>query len=150
MSLNSKIENISKSLNPNGTFKLSSYFKANVDSHDIESYNLPLIILDNEIIKDGQVMLNNSLQLNQRIVMRFLTQDDPLKTDIEREVIRQSMEDLALKVMVNIYQLDEVRILTGKQGFRLMPAFNVFSSDLTGVVLDINANENKIINWCES
>lgn len=150
MSLVTEIETIVKNISPDATFLLSSIFKANVKSFSINKKNLPLVIFENEIPKDVEVMKNANLQASTRIRLRFLTLDNPHKTDLEREEIRQAMEDIANRVMVRIFQLEEIRMIPATTNFkyRLTPLFNQFAKDLTGVMVEVTANENLIINWC--
>lgn len=149
MSLNSQIKSIVNNLSPDATYMLQSYFNANLESHGVELDKMPIVVLDNTITKDGQIMKNNNLQLNTRVVLRFLQLDDVSNTDEEREDIRQAMEDLALRVLVNMYQIENVRILTGNQSFRIIPVFNAFNTNLTGVMLEVSLNENVIISFCD-
>lgn len=150
MSLLTSIESIVKEIKPDATYRLSSYFKANAASYEIAKGNYPLIILDNELNKTVQIMKNANLQAETRIRMYFLSHDNtPHKTDLEREAIRQSMEDIANRVMVKIYQLDEVKIIgTANTTYTLQPMFNAFITGLMGVRAEMLSNEQLIINWC--
>ena len=80
--------------------------------------------------------------------MYFLNKDDANNTDQESEVIRQAMEDMADRVAVNIYQLEEVRP-SGNQTYRIAPLFHQFGTDLTGVELEMSVNYNSIVGFCK-
>lgn len=149
MSLVTDIKDIVKDIKPDSTFKLSSYFKANVNAHSIKKENLPYIVLDNEFKKTVQIMKNLNLQKLTRIRIYFLDLDKPHNTDEERETIRQSMEDIADRAMVRIFQLSYVRVVgTANQQYITEPVFNAFASQLSGVYAEMSANINELVNWC--
>lgn len=147
MSLVTDIETIVKDISPNCTFCLSSEFKANVLAHRLKKEHLPYIILDNELNKNVEIKKNANFIATTRIRIRFLDQDRPKKTDVEREEIRQSMEDIANRVMVRIFQLEEVRP-AGNQTYTLVPVFHYYAKDMTGVMAEMQTNINLQINWC--
>lgn len=150
MSLITDIKTIVKDIEPDCTYRLSSYFKAGVTSTNILSCKFPLIILDNELRKTTQIMKNANLQSEARIRIFFLSHDNtPHKTDLERETICQEMEDIANRVFVRIFQLDTVKAVNNSNPtFTVQRRFNAFATGLVGVVCEMLANEQNIINWC--
>lgn len=147
MSLITDIETICNAINPTGTFILSSKFKANRSAFDIASSAMPLIILDNELSKSGELKKNNNIQEDTRIVLSVLTLDEVFKTDSEQNTLIEAMEAIARRIIVNIYQLLYVRP-SGNQKYTLTPAFNVFASGLSGTIVDMKVNVNLVSNWC--
>lgn len=149
MSILTDIKEIVESVKPDSTYKFSSYFKANVKAHGIKKEELPYIIFDNELAKTAQIMKNANIQKDTRIRIYFLNLDNPKNDDEEREAIRLAMENIADRVMVRVYQLTDLRVIgTGNQVYRIDPVFNAFSTDLSGVVAEMQANFNNIVNWC--
>lgn len=150
MSLITDIQTIVKDIEPDCTYRLSSYFKAAVTSSQVKKYNYPLIILDNELPKNNEIMKNAKLQSEARIRIYFLSHDnDPHRTDLEREIICQEMEDIANRVFIRIFQLDEVKIVNNSNPkFTVQRVFNTFATGLIGVRGEMLANEQLLINWC--
>jgi hypothetical protein len=149
MSLVTDIQTIVTTLQPTCTFILSSKFKASRASFDIANAVFPLIILDNELSSDEEIMKNNAIQADNRIVLSFLLRDEVFNTDVQRDALVEEMKELARRTMVNIYRLPQVRIVgTGNQKYKLTPAFNVFATQLTGCIAEIRANETVMVEWC--
>lgn len=148
MSLITDIEAIVTGLYPDSTFILSSKFKANLKSFSIQSTELPLIVLDNELSKESEIKRNNNLIKSTRIVISVLDKDVSDNSDLESEAIREACEVIADRLAVNIYQILEVRP-AGLQKYKLTPAFHVFTTNLTGVILDINVNYNQVVEFCK-
>ena len=149
MSLITDIQGIITTLYPDATNILSSRFKANVASFDIESAELPLIIIDNELVKDVEIKINSNVQKGTRIVISVLQLDSLDNTDQQSETIRQAMEVIADRIAVNIYQLVAIRPIGDRQKYKLTPAFHVFNTNLTGVILDMVANYNEVVSFCK-
>ena len=146
MSLVSQITSIITGLYPDATFILSSVFHANKQSFDIETADMPLIVLDNELSKDAEIMLNNNVQKDTRVVISILNKDSFENSDLESDTIRQEMEDMGDRIAVNIYQLEEIRPI-GNQKYKITPAFHVYNTELTGAIIEMRANENTIVNF---
>ena len=147
MSVITDTTNIINQLYPDYTFVLSSKFQANVKSFFEDASNFPMIILDNELSKEGEIKKNNNVQKNSKIVITFLNLDSLDNTDAQSEVIRAAMEVLADKAAVQLYQLLPVRPIIGNQKYKLTPAFHIFNSNLTGVILEMLVNYNEIVNF---
>lgn len=149
MSLITKIENIVTALYPDATFILSSTFKASRKSFDLQNAEYPLIVLDNELEKNASIKQNNNVIKETRILISVLEKDSAYNTDAQRNSIVEDMEIIGDRLAVNIYQLEEVRPIS-EQKYKITPAFNVFTSQLSGVIIDIIANENIIVNFCKT
>ena len=148
MSFLTKISSIIATAYPAATFLLSSKFSANLQSYAVNTAAMPLIILNNELTVDAEIKKNNNIALNRRIVISFLNLDSVLNTDTDTEVIRDAMETMAIKIASIIWQLPEVVPSGGNQKFKITPAFHVFNTDLSGVILEMQTNENTISNIC--
>jgi hypothetical protein len=148
MSLITDINTIVTGLYPDATHILSSKFKANLKSFSVQSSELPLIILDNELTKEAEIKKNNNVQKLTRIVISVLNSDVSDNSDAESEAIREACEVIADRIAVNIYQLPEVRP-AGNMKYKLTPAFHVFTTNLTGVILDMQVNYNTVIEFCK-
>jgi hypothetical protein len=147
MSLITDIATLVNTLYPSATFILSSKFNANLASFSLTETQLPLIILDNELSKDSTIHKNANVQKDSRIVISVLDLDSAENSDLQSESIRQECEDIADRLAINILRLSEV-IPLSNQKYKTTPAFHVFSTNLTGVILDMRANENVVINFC--
>ena len=150
MSLITDIQTIITTLYPDATSILSSRFKANESSFDVETDDLPLIILDNELEKEAEIKINNNIQKNTKIIISVLQLDSLDNSDQESEVIRQAMEDIADRLAVNIYQLQAIRPINDTSRYKTTPMFHVFSTNLTGVALEMRANYNEIVSFCKT
>jgi hypothetical protein len=148
MSLASKISTIIQTAYPDATFILSSKFKANVASFDIPAAELPLIILNNELSAEAEIKKNNNISLNRRVVISFFALDSVENTDAQSFAIQESMEQIAVYIAAIIWQLPEIVPVGGNQKFKITPEFHVFNTNLTGVTLDMNANEITQSNIC--
>ena len=147
MSLTTKIKTIITTLYPDATYILSSKFKANIASFDLTTVQLPLIILDNELTKDAEIKKNNNIQKNHRLLISVLKADDTFNDDSETNVIQEECEEIADRIAVVIYQLDEIRPI-GNQKYKITPLFRVFNTGLSGVVIEMQVNENLVRPFC--
>ena len=147
MNLVSDIQTIITTLYPDATQILSSKFQANVTAFLTELTELPLIIIDNELSKVADIKKNNNVQKDSKILITFLNLDEAGNTDVQSDAIRSSMEAMADRVAVRIYQLIPCRLISGNQKYKLTPMFHVFSSNLTGVALEMQCNYNQIVNF---
>ncbi len=145
MSLITDIRTIITGLYPAATFTLSSKFHANTTAFLTQTTDLPLIILDNELSKTPSIQKNNNVLKDSRIVISFLNLDDFNNTAEQSEAIRQAMEDMADAVAVRIYQEISVRLTGNNQTYKTTPLFHVFSSNMTGVALEMNLKYNEVI-----
>lgn len=146
MSLIQDIKTISQNLYPDATYRLLSEFNTNEDIFFLESSELPIIVLNNKIIKNAEIKQNNNVIKDTRIQMYILKQDLDDYTDDQSEELRAACEVIADRIAVNIYQLLPVRP-TGNQRYTVDPEFNAFASDLTGVTLNMNINYNEVVNF---
>jgi len=146
MSLITDITSIITQLLPDATLVLSSKFSANYTAYFTETTELPLIVLDNELSKNSEIKKNNNVLKDTRILISFLGLDSTDNTDTQSEAIRAAMEIHADRVAVNLYQLLPVRPI-GNQKYKLTPMFHVFSSNMTGVALEMFVNYNEIVNF---
>jgi hypothetical protein len=148
MSLISDISTIVTGLYPDATYLLSSKFQANVTAYLTDTTDLTLIILDNELPNQAEIKKNNNVIKDQKIIISFLSLDSTDNTDLQSEAIRAAMEAMADRVAVNIFQLLPVRP-AGNQKYKTTPLFHVFSSNMTGVALEMQVNYNTIIEFCK-
>jgi hypothetical protein len=145
MSLITDIQTLVPALYPDATFVLSSEFLKDYNAWLTEE-NIPLIILDNEQPKTVYIKKNNNVQKDTKIQISFLDYDNNDNTDQESENVRASMELMADRVAVNIFQAIEVRP-SGNQKYKITPMFKVFSSNMTGVSLEMQVNYNEVVNF---
>jgi hypothetical protein len=148
MSLYSEIQTIVNTLYPDSSFILSSKFQANVTAYLSEDAVLPLVILDNELSKNVSIQKNNNILKDSKILISFLDLDSTDNTDEQSETIREAMEVMADRVANNIYQLQSVHPI-GNQKYKITPLFHVFSSNMTGVALEMQVNYNEIVIMCK-
>jgi len=146
MSLITDITSIITELYPDSNFILSSKFQANVSAFLTDLSELPLIILDNDLPRTASIQKNNNVLKDSKILISFLNLDNN-GTDADSEAIRSEMEAMADRVAVKIYQLIPCRLVSGNQKYKVTPLFHVFSSNLTGVALEMQANYNEIVNF---
>jgi len=147
MSLITDIAAIVTNLYPDSTFVLSSKFHANTTAFLTELNALPLIILDNELSKNPSIQKNNNVLKDSKIVITFLNLDSFDNTDNQSEAIRQAMEDMADRVAVKIYHELPVRLTGSNQTYKTTPMFHMFSSNMTGVALEMNVKYNEIVEF---
>ena len=154
MSLTTKIKTIVNTLYPNATFALSSWFKANLSSYNIEeiTINKPLIVLSNELKKDKEMEPNVNILANTRVLMWFLVKSDDgvYATDADMQTDIEALEIIADRVYNNIYQLSEVRLKEGELfRYSTTPKFKIWNSVLTGVEAEARIKENQVRNICK-
>lgn len=147
MSITASIETIVTTLYPDATFVLSSKFQANVISHGLDPDELPLVVLDNELPKNNEIKLNNNIQKDSQIILWILLQDSEDNTDAQSQVLVDTAEAMADRIAVNVYQLPEIRPI-GNQKYKTTPVFHVFNTNSTGVLMEMKANENVVVNFC--
>lgn len=148
MSLVSNITTIVNTLYPDSQFVLSSKFNANIDSYLVEIDKLPIIILDNELSKQVEIKKNNNIIKDTKILISIFFLDSVDNTDAQSQVLQEQAELIADRIANNIYQLENVRP-NGNQKYKITPLFHFFSSNMTGVALEMNVNYNQIINICK-
>lgn len=146
MSLISQVQSIITALAPAATSILSSKFNANYQSFNVDSANLPLIIIHNEISKNSEIKKNNNVIKDTKILITLLVLDSTDNTDSQSQALTDSMEDLADLMAVRIYQELEVRP-SGNQKYKITPMYRVFNTMLTGVALEMQVNYNSIVNF---
>lgn len=146
MSLITDISTILNELYPDSTRILSSKFAAGVASNLTQLTQFPLIITDNELTREGSIQKNNNVLKDSKVLINFLDLDSVNNTDTQSEDIRARMEAMADVVAAKIYQLETVRVQGGNnQKYKTTPMFHVFSSNLTGVALEMQVNYNEIV-----
>lgn len=147
MAIESNIQAIITDLYPDATYMLASKFRANIDSFDVASTDLPLIILDNELTKNNSIAENGSINKDTRIVIYCLDQDSVENTDVQTNTIQQAMELIADRIALRIFRLANV-FPVGSQKYKTTKLFHMFNTDLSGVALEMNVIENNLIS-CE-
>lgn len=145
MSLVTQIKTILTTLNPDGTNILASKFRANVDAQYLESTELPLIVIDNEIKSRNSIQKNFNIIKNKKYIIWFLQKDTPDNTDDQTKAIQEAMELLADRTALNLFRLEVVRLTGGNQKYNIEPAFHVYSKDLSGVFLEIDVEYNNVV-----
>jgi hypothetical protein len=146
MSLITQIKAIITQVSPGATSILSSKFNANYQAFLTETYDLPLIIIDNEQPKTPEIKINNNVIKDTKIEIMFLALDSNDNTDDQTQVVIDSMEDLADLIAVRIYQLEEIRPVN-RQRYKVTPLYRVMASQLSGIRLEIQCNYNCVINF---
>jgi len=146
LSLITDIKSIIATLYPDATLILSSKFKANLTSFNIDAADLPLVVIDNEQPKDSDIKKNNNVHKDTRIIISFLYLDSKENSDEQTNTLIEQAEAMADRVAVNIYQLLTVRP-EGNQAYKITPMFHVFSTDLSGVALEIRVNYQQIVRF---
>jgi hypothetical protein len=146
MSLITEISAFIPAMYPSATFVLSSKFRANLQSFDVTSAKMPLIILDNELPKDNTVGANDNVQKDSRIVISVLFLDNLENTDLQSETLRANAEIIADSLAVQIYQLASVKPKP-RQNYKVTPLFHVYNSNMTGVSLEMQVNYNEVVNF---
>lgn len=144
MGLISDIQTIITTAYPDATLMLSSKFQANIQTYIAEPENLPIIIIDNEFPKTSEIKKNNNVIKDTKVLISFLDIDDTGNTDIQTNTIIENMEAMADAIAVRIYLLIPVRP-AGNQKYKITPMFHVFSSNMSGVALEMQVNYNSII-----
>lgn len=146
MGLLNDIKTILSNLYPDSLVIFSSTFQANVQTYLTDPDQLPIIIISNDLPKTDTIQINNNVIKDIKILISFLSLDSTDNTDDQSEVLRQDMEDMADMAAVKIYQLTEVRP-SNRQQYKVTPMFHVFSSNMTGVALEMQVNYNSIITF---
>lgn len=146
MSLISQVQSIITALAPAATSILSSKFNANYQSFNVDSADLPLIIIHNEIPKNSEIKKNNNVIKDTKILITLLVLDSTDNSDSQSQALIDSMEDLADLIAVRIYQELEVRP-SGNQKYKITPMYRVYNTMLTGVALEMQVNYNSIVNF---
>ncbi|MFA5194852.1 MAG: hypothetical protein WC401_03535 [Bacteroidales bacterium] len=145
MGLISQISDIITGLYPDATFLLGSKFTANYQSYLVEATALPLIVLDNELTKTAEIKKNLNVQKDTKIVISVFLADSMDNTDTQSQVIQEQAEDIADRIAVNIWQLIEIRPITGNQKYKITPLFRYLNSIMSGVAIEMQGNYNLII-----
>jgi hypothetical protein len=146
MSLINDIAEIVADLYPDSNFKFLSEFRTNEEAFFSEISEMPLIVLNNNILKNAEIKQNNNVIKDTRIEIYILKLDDNSYDEKQRENLRSECEIVGDRIAVNIYQKLNVRP-AGNQKYILNPEFNAFASNMTGVRLQMNVNYNEIINF---
>lgn len=153
MSLNSDIRTIVEAIAPDATYILSSWFKANRNSYNLETMTpaAPYIILDNEQTEDNEIQENSNILSNTQIKMWFLFKSDVYDSDEEMEAGFDEIKPLVNQIAVNIYQLDGIRLKGSELAkYKLTKKFKIFNSVLCGWEFSANWRYNTIANWCKT
>lgn len=140
------ISTIVTTLYPTATYILSSKFNANLKSFSVASTALPLIILDNELSKQNEIKANDNVIKTHRIVISILNKDDMDNSDLQTNAIVEACETIADIIAAQIYQLVTVRPAT-RQQYRITPMFHAFSTNLSGVALEMQVNYNSTVDF---
>ena len=153
MSLSTDIRDIITALKPEATFTVSSYFKANRQSFDLEeiSSDAPFIILDNEQTEDAEIQQNANYLVTTQIKMYYLIKAGVYATDTEMEAHFDSIKPLVYQVANNIYQLPSMRLKGSELAkFKMIKRFKIFNSVLCGWEFTANWKFNEVANWCKA
>jgi hypothetical protein len=155
MSLITDIQNIVNTKFPNATFILSSWFKANRESYNMETITTlqPLIVLNNELKKEKEIQQNANILSDTNVIIRVLSKggDEVYTSDVDMNTDIEILENIADQIANNIYQLESIRLTgTTNQKYSIIPIFKAWNSVLIGVELDMRVKENQIRNWCKS
>jgi hypothetical protein len=140
------ISEIITNLYPNSQQVLSSKFQAGIESYLADSSQLPIIILDNELPKTAEIHKNNNVIKDTKVLISILDLDDTNNTDEQSQLIVDKCEEIADRIAVQIYQIIAVRPQPS-QKYKITPMFHVFTSNLTGVALEMQVNYNEIVNF---
>ena len=151
MSLNTEIADIVNALKPDGTFILSSWFKANRNSYNLAEMTVekPYVTLDNEQQIEAEIQLNANLLERTNLRLWFFVKSGVYKSDTEMQAELDAIRPFIDQVMGNIYRLDDIRIKAGQLAtYRKTPKFKVFNSVLVGWEVTANWYYNTVANWC--
>lgn len=148
MSLVNEIKTICTTLYPNATVIFASKFKASRESFNISDFNMPLIVIDNELTKNIEVKKNFNLTKETRILLSVLNTDDIFVTDEDKNDNVECCELIANRIMNNIFQSDLVQVVNNPK-YKVTPAFNAYVTGLSGVIIDALVNEIEVINICQ-
>lgn len=149
MSLASKIQAIVLAKSPNATFKLSSYFKANVDSFPLDKISVgkPYVVLSNELEETDTIKPNINIDAEQKVVMWFLANSSIYQQDLDQnDNLIEPMKDLARQVAMQIYR--DLDVEGDSNRFVIRPKFKIFNAILSGVELEYRVKENIVVNAC--
>ena len=146
MILINEIIAIAQAVAPTATVILSSNFNANYQSFQTPETAFPLIVIDNEYPKNSEIMKNNNVLKDTRILIRVLGLDITDNTDTQSATIADNMESIADLIAVRIYQLIPVRP-NGNQRYKLIPQYRVYNTLLTGVNCEMYVNYNEVVNF---
>ncbi len=146
MSLITEIQTIITDLYPDSLQILSSKFQTNIQAYLTEASQLPLIIIDNELSKNSEIKKNNNVQKDSKILITILNIDSLDNTDAQTNDIVDLCEAMADLIAAKIYQIIAVR-LKGNQTYKLTPMIHVFSSNMSGIALEMQVNYNLIVNF---
>jgi hypothetical protein len=124
---------------------LSSKFQAGITSYLSNEAQLPLIIIDNELPKQAEIHKNDNVTKDTKVLISVLDVDSTDNTDEQSQALVENCEEMADRIAVQIYQLLPVRPATN-QKYKITPMFHVFSSNMTGVALEMQVNYNQIVN----
>jgi hypothetical protein len=140
------ISEIITNLYPNSKQVLSSKFQAGIESYLADSSQLPILIIDNELSKQAEIHKNNNVIKDTKVLISILDLDDTNNTDEQSQLIVDKCEEMADRIAVQIYQIIAVRPQPS-QKYKITPMFHVFTSNLTGVALEMQVNYNSIVNF---
>lgn len=152
MSLTSDVKTLIKTKFPNATVILSSWFKANLASYDLETMTIaePLIVINNEIRKDKEIQENFNILSDSELIIWCLVKgdvydsDDAMNTDIE------ALEVIADQIYSIINQASQYRLKgTDLFKFTITPKFKIWNSVLNGVEAKGRVKENQVRNICK-
>jgi hypothetical protein len=145
LSLLTDIKTIITNLYPDSLQVLSSKFQAGITSYLSNEAQLPLIIIDNELPKQAEIHKNDNVTKDTKVLISVLDVDSTDNTDEQSQALVENCEEMADRIAVQIYQLLPVRPATN-QKYKITPMFHVFSSNMTGVALEMQVNYNQIVN----
>lgn len=147
MSIQSDIQSIITTLYPDATYMLASRFRYSVESQEIENTEFPLIVLNNELTTDKEIQENRNTLSKYRIQLTVLKKDDEFNNDEETDAIRQQCEDILDRIMMNIYDLDAIRVRNGQDlKYRVIPIIKATPNILSGVAGIADWDFNQVIN----
>ena len=149
MSLITDISTIVSTLYPASTYILSNKFNANLASFNVAATALPLIILDNELMRNNEIKANNNVVKTHRIIISVFKLDNTNNTDTQSNTIFEQCEVIADHIAANIYLKLPV-IPNPRQQYTVTPAFHAYNANLTGAILSMQVGYNSITDFTDT
>ena len=161
MSYLSDINDIFKSIHPDGTFLFSSEVRADDALRNILPENFPIFVIDNEPLT-GQTLINQDAGVTDspRLKIYALTKYDINGDQVnennstqfyQHEQCVEIMKALAVRVLGIYFRTGDnvLRVLGQKPTFNTTDKYNIWSKMLYGVEIDVsNLLLRRDINYC--
>ena len=151
-SLASEIQTIITNMLPDATFIIASKWEINEQSHDLESTEYPLIVLDSELVNDGVITPSYLVNETERALVSFLAVDNPNNRVEESISIVDTQKGYARDLAARLFQDFDTKMLNSTEDFtyQIVPVYNKYAQALSGCVLSLQVRYNVNVNYCNS